>query len=319
MTHHYMAESKANRLYLYKEMESLILDESLMLQCTNTGFVESACSADTRSIYNLTRCYWAGRSEFCQIVIGESPVYGKILFLDNEVQSSQYDEQIYHEFLVHPVLNAKANDTGKRILIVGGGEGATAREVLKWPQESVAHVDWVDIDVGLCELCRRYMKYADDSVYNDVRLHYYGEDIRAFLEKDVGMYDIIILDLPDPDIDALCMSDELDELYGSKFWIRLMKHLRAKGAIVSHTGPVAPGKNGAETRSGLHWIETISKKCGTGPGTAYHVCIPSFQGEWGFWMSIAPGNVSNFPTGLRVMNMETQTHAFQWPTYWHSL
>jgi spermidine synthase len=104
------------------------INEELRQSLVGGTFTETACSADTFSIYNLSDCYWAGRTRACDsVVIAESPVYGKILFLDGEVQSAESDEAIYHEHLIHPVLNATVATPGKRVLIVGGGEGATAR------------------------------------------------------------------------------------------------------------------------------------------------------------------------------------------------
>ena len=287
-------------------------DVDRMNDITRVGrFMESACSTDTFSSYNISRCLWAGRTEICDVVIAESPVYGKILFLDNELQSSEADEAIYHEHLVHPVLNATASVLRKSVLIVGGGEGATAREVLKWDSNLVSNVDWVDIDGTLVNLCRRYMCFAEDSVYNDPRLNYFAEDIRAFWARVDTKYDVIILDLPDPDVRALEAGDER-ELYNKEFMETVKLHLNSGGAVVSHVGPIAPGP--VKNREGLNWMETVSTAIGK--GHAYHVTIPSFQGEWGFWMSVASNNSDQFPHGLAVMDIDAQKYAFTWPRYW---
>lgn len=285
--------------------------------------MESACSADTVSLYNIGQCYWAGKSSFCDIVIAESPVFGKVLFLDKEIQSAESDEAIYHEHLIHPVLNATTNILGKRVLIVGGGEGATAREVLKWSPNSVAHVDWVDIDGDLVDLCRRHLSFADDDVYNDRRLTYVAADIRHFLSRTTTHYDVIILDLPDPDIDALkelrVAEDPVEyPLYGRKFFQVLREHMTPLSVLVSHTGPVAPGGDEEERRAGLAWIRQMGIENGLGDGHAYKTFIPSFQSEWGFWMSCSPSPVDDFPYGLAVMDAGAQTCAFTWPRYYTS-
>lgn len=292
-----------------------------MLSLTGSHFIESACSADTVSMYSIETCMWAGKSPYCDIVIAKSPVYGKVLFLDNEIQSAELDEAIYHEHLVHPILNAQAHIPRKKILIVGGGEAATAREALKWSEESVAEVYWVDIDGALVELCRRHLGWADDAVYNNPRLHFYAQDIRSFLAQCEIQFDVIVLDLPDPDVDALLESDP-DEanysLYGRRFFQILKEHLTEQGAIVSHTGPISPGGDSMARRPGLTWIQNKAREQSLGSGHAYHVTIPSFQGEWGFWMSVQPSTTAHFPQDLRVMDALAQHVAFTWPAYWNS-
>jgi spermidine synthase len=295
------------------------VNTELMMSLHGGHFVEDACSSDTSSVYSIDKCYWAGTTPTCQVVIAHSPVYGKVLFLDKEIQSAESDEAIYHEHLVHPVLAATAHIPNKRVLIVGGGEGATAREVLKWNPESVARVDWVDIDGPLVDLCRRHLSWASDEVYNDSRLTYHAADIRQFLKGTYKRYDVIILDLPDPDVDELRKNEGTDEylLYSKQFWYELLCHITPYGAIVSHTGPIAPGFNPTVRRAGLTWIESVSESLGKGRGYPYHVTIPSFQGDWGFWMSVPPVD-TEFPQGLAVMDVETQRYAFTWPKYWNN-
>jgi spermidine synthase len=297
-------------------MDSIMEVNTELIHSLQDGvYVENAVSADNITLYKVKDCIWAGRSAFCdEIVIANSPVYGKVLFLDKEIQSAESDEALYHTHLVHPVLNATAGVSGKRVLIVGGGEGATAREVLKWPAESVREVVWVDIDGGLVELCRRHLGWADDSVYNDPRLTYHSEDIRSFFARDESCYDVIILDLPDPDCDELKVSD-LDDygsyaLYGHEFMAQVRAHLCGPYALVSHCGPIRPGE-----LDGIHWMTNTA---GLGKGFPYHTVIPSFQGSWGFWMSVPPAPlVANFPiTAAHVMDSDAQTAAFLWPKYW---
>ena len=281
----------------------------------NRVYAEDAVSADNTTLYKLENCIWAGRSPFCEeIVFANSPTYGKVLFLDREIQSAQSDEALYHEHLVQPVMNATADVHGKRVLIIGGGEGATAREVLKWSAESVKEVVWVDIDGGLVDLCRRHLGWANDSVYNDPRLTYCAEDIRYFLKRDDSLFDIIIMDLPDPDCETLAKTDTDMYghylLYGYQFMAQLRIHLRGPRAIVSHCGPIRPGE-----LEGLQWMMNAG---GSGNGFPYYTIIPSFQGSWGFWMSVPPRSIApDFPADkMRVMDATAQTAAFLWPAFW---
>ena len=300
---------------------SATVNLDLMNRLPGTRFVESACSTDTLSMYSISHCYFAGNSAFSEIVIAQNPSYGKVLFLDKELQSAESDEALYHEHLVHPVLNAMAHVPMKHVLIVGGGEGATAREVLKWSREQVALVTWVDIDQALVDLCRRHLSWADDTVYNSNRLNYFAEDIRTFLARPQGMYDIVILDLPDPDIaqlQGLRPSQNGYPLYSRAFFQAVIERMKPHGALVTHCGPIAPGGADEDNREGLHWIKTVAMESQLGSGSAYHVTIPSFQSDWGFWMSVPPSSQNNWPQGLIIMNGPNQDYAFTWPSYYTS-
>jgi len=296
------------------------VNQELIESLHNSNFKETACSSDTASLYSIDTCLWAGKTNYCDVVIAKSPIFGKMLFIDNEMQSAESDEAIYHEFLVHPILNACTNMREKRVLIVGGGEGATLREVLKWDTNQVKEIVWVDIDSDLVDLSRRHLCYADDNVYNDKRCTFYADDIRSYLAENTTPFDIIILDLPDPDIEYLeeypSTDEEEYELYSPVFWKVLKQNLTANGQIVSHTGPVAPGRDTKKWRGGLDWI---NKHADMPNACAYHVNIPSFQSEWGFWMSKQPSHMNQFPDGLQVMDSFSQIQAFGWPAYWTRL
>jgi len=296
----------------------------LMRTLQGGQFAETACSADTTSIYSIDTCLWAGTTPFCEAVIAKSPVYGTVLFIDKEIQSASSDEAIYHEHLIHPALGATDSILGKKVLIVGGGEGATAREVLKWSPGSVNLVHWVDIDGNLVNLCRRHMEFAKDEVYNDPRLLFRAEDIRTFLASTDLNYDVIVLDLPDPDVEDLKEIGGSEHpidypLYGPTFWKTLRSRLTPGGVVVTHAGPIAPGGDASVRRAGLTWIQNAAREAGFPKGSAYHVVIPSFQGEWGFWMSTPPMPNPPFPSSALVMDAEVQRLAFTWPRYWDTL
>jgi spermidine synthase len=296
----------------------VISDIEQMARLENGVFTETACSADVHSNYPLRKVFWAGRTDFQDVVIAESPTYGKVLFLDGELQSSSSDEAIYHEHLVHPLLASLSGVPNKKVLVVGGGEGATVREVLRWSADAVASVDWVDIDGDLVELCQKHLEWADNSVHNDSRLMFCPDDINSFLDRTPGLYDAIILDLPDPDVEMLNEAGAMsDALYGPRFRERIMSHLAIGGGIVTHCGPIRPGADTVACGMGMVWIkEQLFKGIEVFP---YHVCIPSFQGEWGFMMTKAPTVSPLFPAGLRVMDRTVAGLAFTWPKYWTTL
>ena len=109
----------------------------------------------------------------------ESPVWGSMLFLDGTLQSTTMDEVIYHNALVHPlmsVLQSKEN-----ILIIGGGEGATAREVLRW--SSVKKLKMVEYDKELVDLMKIKGDAWSKGAFNDVRLSITYEDAWIYLQR----------------------------------------------------------------------------------------------------------------------------------------
>lgn len=269
---------------------------------TNGYFEESAPLQRSSTRYAVEQCLVSEQTDYAHTVIVKSKDYGTMLFLDGELQSTSYDESIYHETLVHPMMNAFAAVKNKHILVVGGAEGATVREVLKW--SDVKTVEWVDIDNSLVNLCKTHLRYCDSSVYDDLRVHYFCENIMKHLERvDEPTYDIIIIDLPDPDPEMGTL------LYGPDFWSLIHNSLKPSGGIVTHCGPVEPGVG---RQVGLRMVQD-----GAGSkGFPYHTMVPSFQGEWGFWMNVAPSSACNFPDKCVIMDGTYQDTIFHWDRHW---
>ena len=226
-------------------------------------------------------------------LVADSPTYGRMLFLDGELQSAEADEHIYHETLVHPVMSGVG--AGARVLVVGGGEGATVREVMRWRP---AAVDWVDYDVDLVNLCRLHLRWAP-GIWDNPAVTFYGADIRDVLPT-LGLYDVIVLDLPDPDGDT-------GYLYSTEFWRDMAAHLGPRGRMVTHCGPVRPFR-GVGAGFQRVWDGTRDAGITLSPAGFYSIGIPSFQGDWGFWLWSADGHLfdaeGGLPVGLRVVDGE---------------
>lgn len=257
--------------------------------------------SDARTTY-MIRPVWQGRTAWQDVMIADSPIYGRMLFLDGELQSASEDEHIYHESLIHPAMATVVSEsgceaaTGLRVLVVGGGEGATVREVLRWG-DAVGEVVWVDIDSELVALCEEHLRWAP-GVMDDVKVTYFGEDIRVAWGRGLGRFDVIVLDLPDPD-------GETGYLYSDEFWDAVKAHLAVGGAVVTHCGPVRPlGRVG----EGFQRVRAALERLGGG-GRFYNIGIPSFQGDWGFflWRRETEGFLSRppvMPAGLRVVDLD---------------
>jgi len=277
-------------------------------EITAQGYFEERAPLQTSSTrYAVNRCLYSSMGDFAHIVIIENDDYGRMLFLDNEIQSTSYDERIYHETLVHPIMRAVADIPDKRVLVIGGAEGATVREVLRWSPNFVKHLDWVDIDGELVNICRDILRFPEtENIYACGRLHYYNEDIMNFLRAHPEYkYDCIIIDLPDPD-----PSEPV--LYGPEFWSLIVGAMNPGCGVASHAGPCEPGRQYV----GADMIQTGAQAAGLALGVIYHTLIPSFQGEWVFWMNLPSNNRNSLPAGLQIYDDNYQSTIFHWGRHW---
>ncbi|MEO6913616.1 MAG: spermidine synthase [Candidatus Baltobacteraceae bacterium] len=147
-----------------------------------------------RHHHAVDEVYYAGRTLFQSVGVIHTPVFGKMLILDGDTQSSQNDEKIYHESLVHPAL-AAADDRAE-VLILGGGEGATLREALRHPD--VKRVTMVDIDGEVVELSKKFLAEWSDGAFDNPRSRVIIGNALKFLEEDRDRYGVIISDLTEP-------------------------------------------------------------------------------------------------------------------------
>jgi spermidine synthase len=138
--------------------------------------------------------YFAGRTPFQDVAVIRTATFGKMLVLDGDTQSSQADEKIYHESLVHPAL-AAIGERGE-VLILGGGEGATLREVLR--RADVRRCTMVDIDGEVVDLSKRYLPEWSSGAFEDPRARVIIGDALAFLRDDRDSYGVVVSDLTEP-------------------------------------------------------------------------------------------------------------------------
>jgi len=169
-----------------------------------------------------------GETPYQTYLLYESEGFGKVLMLDAEVQSTEKDEYIYHETLVHPAMLAHAEP--KEVLVVGGGEGATLREVLRHP--SVSRAVMVDIDQELVEVARRYMPEWHQGAFDDPRTELVFADARRWLAETEARFDVIILDLTDP----VGRDNPAKMLYTREFYQLVAKRLAPGGVVVTQAG-----------------------------------------------------------------------------------
>lgn len=149
------------------------------------------------------------------------------LYLNESVQFSTYDEERYHEPLVHPAMQLAADP--RQVLILGGGDGLALREVVKYPR--VERVTLVDLDPAMIDLARTHpvLTSANGDAFRDPRVEVVTDDAGSFLEALAEIYDVIIVDLPDP------KGPSLARLYSREFYRTCERHLSASGVLVTQS------------------------------------------------------------------------------------
>jgi len=212
---------------------------------------------------------YSEETPYQRIVLTRGPNDDLRLFLNGSLQFSAVDEHRYHEVLVHPAMEHA--ESPNDVLILGGGDGIAAKEVLK--HEEADQITLVDLDPAVAELANsneQMLELNQGSLQSD-KVQVIHEDAFQFLENTNEWYDVILVDLPDPD------SEALNKLYTAEFYAMVRNHLKPGGAaMVQATSPVFATE--------VYWTiaETIAS---TGMHTAnFHVDVPSF-GNWGFVMA----------------------------------
>lgn len=150
------------------------------------------------------------------------------LYLNGNLQLSTYDEPFYHEVLVHPAM--ALCKTPNQILILGGGDGCAARELLKYPE--IQNITLVDLDPAMTALAKTHpvLLNANDSSMYDPKLKIINQDGYKFMEQSQQFFDLIIIDLPDP------RNVELSRLYSQEFYTVCRRHLRPNGVLITQAG-----------------------------------------------------------------------------------
>jgi spermidine synthase len=146
------------------------------------------------SMLGIKKVFYSGRTKYQEVVIAELHDFGLALILDGKVQSSQYDEFIYHEMLVHPALISHPNP--QEVLLIGGAEGATLREILR--HSTVRRAVMVDIDEEVVKICKEHLRVMHQGSFDDPRISLVIGDGREYLKENEGGWDVIVMDVTDP-------------------------------------------------------------------------------------------------------------------------
>jgi spermidine synthase len=206
------------------------------------------------------------QSPYQRIVITQSK-HTTRLFLNGQLQFSSDDEHRYHETLVHPAVAALGH-VPKHALILGGGDGLAARELLRYP--GIERITMVDLDPAVTEVFRNVPLAAklNGGALRDPRVTVVNQDAFTYLEACTDAFDLAVVDFPDPGNYAV------GKLYTLTFYQRLRERLSIRGvAVVQTTSPYYARKS--------FWMMAETIAAAQFEVLPMHVHVPSF-GEWGF-------------------------------------
>ncbi len=240
-----------------------------------------------------------------RVILSEQTSYQKIvvtkhkddlrLYIDGNVQFSTSDEYRYHEALVHvPMAYAASHD---KVLVLGGGDGMAARELLKYPE---TRITLIDLDPGMTQLCSTdpQITAVNQDSLTDERMTVINMDAYEYLEGSDEIYDVIIVDLPDPNNEAL------NKLYTNVFYRLCAQHLSDGGVInVQSTSPYYAKK--------AYWCIGKTMESEGLNVLSYHLQVPAF-GDWGFHLASKgmPEKKHPLPADTRYLTEDNMSSLF---------
>lgn len=237
---------------------------------TDHNVILDNLTADSGFFMHYVREIAGFNSRYQEVKLVESETFGRVLLLDGKIQSTQVDEFIYHEALVHPAMLSHPDP--RSIYIAGGGEGATLREVLR--HDSVQEAVMVDLDEEVVGICREYLPTWHQGAFEDPRTRLLFEDARAILEKEDRTYDVIICDLSEP-VD----NGPSYMLFTQEFYRLCSQRLNPGGVFVTQSG--CP----SFVYSICFHSVTTTLELVFANVSPYLAFIPSFASNWGFTLA----------------------------------
>lgn len=200
-------------------------------------------------VYNhgINEIIYAEHTKFQKLLIADVGAYGRALFLDGCLQTSEGDEAFYHEPIVHApcILHGAV----KKALILGGGDGGTARELLRW--KTVESVTNVDIDGAVIEACRKHLPNLSKGAFDSPKCKIVVDDALSFLQNCDDKYDVIVCDLTDP-----IEQGPAAKLFNLEFFQLVRNHLTPEGTMSLQSGTISLSENATN----LPWLtNTLSQ------------------------------------------------------------
>ncbi len=258
--------------------------------------------------FNVEKVLFQETSDFQEVAVLQTDAFGNLLTLDGVVMFTQYDEFVYHEMMAHPALALLGNP--ERVLIIGGGDGGVAREVLRY--ESVERVDLVDIDGMVVEVSKRFFPEVSVSL-TDSRLDLHIADGVQFVkEVEPNTYDLIVVDSTDP----IGISEGL---FTKDFYNDCLRILNERGLIVVQSESPFDANNAHVVKEVRHFFDELFPVAAT-----YLAFIPTYaMGMWSFTLGskkLHPledldARALPFAADLRYYTPEVHRAAFALPAF----
>lgn len=208
----------------------------------------------------VDKLLYDSQTDHQRLRVFENGTFGRVLTLDDVIQTTEGDNFIYHEMLTHvPIL---AHGAAKRVCIIGGGDGGMAREVLK--HASVDHMTMVEIDAGVVEFSKEYLPMLSQGAFDDPRLDLVIADGAEFMKTTQGGYDVIIVDSTDP-------VGPGEVLFTDSFYGHAKRALTPGGILVTQNG--VPFMQGDELTNTMRAFQALF-----GDATCYLATVPTYAG-----------------------------------------
>ena len=226
-------------------------------------------SENVRFSIRVDKQLYSAQSEFQRIDVFSSPDFGRFLILDGYMMFTEKDEFIYHEMIVHVPM--AVHPKVERVLLIGAGDGGTARELTRY--DTVKHIDLVEIDPQVVSVCREFFPRMAKSL-DDPRVHIHHEDGLRYIRRVKDEYDLIIVDSTDP-------FGPGEGLFTKEFYGNCFKALKEDGIMVNqHESAFYEGDAMAVKRAHKRIVQSFSL-C-----MAYQAHIPTYpSGHWLFGFS----------------------------------
>lgn len=185
---------------------------------------QETLTGDHGQTLSINEILFAGHTGHQEVLIFTNPVFGKVLALDGVVQLTELDNRIYHEMLTH--VPAIAHGSPGDVLIIGGGDGGTLKEVLKHPVESVV---LVELDAEVIALSRKFFPEISGGAFDDPRASVVIGDGAAYVEATSRRFDLIVIDSTDS-------VGPGESLFSDRFYQRCRSLLRPGGVVSLQSG-----------------------------------------------------------------------------------
>ncbi|WP_168403040.1 polyamine aminopropyltransferase [Erwinia amylovora] len=210
--------------------------------------------------FSVDKVIYRQQTDHQDLIIFENAALGRVMALDGVVQTTERDEFIYHEMMTHvPLL---AHGAPKRVLIIGGGDGAMLREVCR--HKNIEQITMVEIDAGVVTFCQQHLPNHNAGAYEDARFKLVIEDGVNFVNQTSDKFDVIISDCTDP-------IGPGESLFTSEFYQGCRRCLNQNGIFVAQNGVCFLQQDEAVNshRKLSHYFDDVS---------FYQAAIPTYYG-----------------------------------------